>query len=224
MAKKTLLQHIQKLQEDLGLGRSDITTLTGLDDEHTRLVTFWNKAYVAIQNIWQDWRFLWAEHSETTVIDQAVYAAPADWGMWDQNTITYDGQYLDVYEYESVKGEYVFDTTSGTPYEAVIMPNGSLKLNPPPDSAKTLAADYFMAAETLTNDSDLSRIPEQYEDIVISRAMIYYGHYEEAPSIIQAGADRFGVELNQLEANQLYNQFGAHTRSHNDLSIQVKVE
>lgn len=224
MAKRTFLQHIQKLREVLGVADSGPSTVANQNDEFTRLIGFWNDAYVMIQNKWDDWRFMWSSYSDSTVIGQSDYSAPADLKRWDHETIKYDGNWLTVYEYEDIKRDYQFQTSNGTPEVAVIMPNGDLRLDPPPSAVGTLTADYFVSAERLTTDSQVPRIPESYQDIIIYRAIVFFGEYDEQPVTVQSGINRYNELMPLLEGNQLPNTFGAKNRQDSGRDLVMVAE
>jgi hypothetical protein len=220
MAKKTFLQHVQEfITTDISIADTAPTTTVSQTGEFADCVRYINNAYVAVQNAWQDWKFMWAQHTVATVIGTSSYAAPADLGRWDEKTIKYDGVLLDVYEYESVKEDYEFQTSNGTPQVAIIMPDNSLTIDPPPDAVANITADYYLAAARMSADVDEPVIPEQYEDIIRWRAMIYWGTFEEAPLVIQDGTSRYLELLKHLENNQLPRDFVSTNRMSADLVV-----
>ena len=55
-------------------------------------------------------------------------------------------------------------------------------------------------------NGDVSPIPPQFHPVILGRALILYGNYEQAPEIKGQGQEIYGEYLARLENSQLPNQ------------------
>lgn len=214
----TYLQLVQQLHEECGAAGVAPATLTGQTGENLRLINWVKSADRYVQQLWHVWKFLRAEFSDTTVIsqrDNTTGGTPADLQHWDEESfkILRPGATvpdpLEVYEYNNVRGE-IFDTSiEDIPWRVIIMPDNSLRFDPVPDAAYTITADYYKVPVDLAVDADVSAIPEMFHQVIIGRALMLYGNYENAPEIKEQGQEIYTEALGRLESLQLPNQFAA---------------
>lgn len=209
------LQLLQTLHRESGAAGTQPTTVTSLTGEANRLAGWIRQANMDVQNLWENWKFLRETASETLTPGDNELAAPSDMGegMWDDETffLTPAGetvpQQLLVAEYDDVKSEEV-DTTEGTPWRAVIMPDNSLRFESTPNAADTFTADYYREPDEaeLTAATDVPSIPARFHRVIIGRALILYANFEGAEEIKTQGVEIYTDYLARLENSQLPNQ------------------
>ena len=218
----TYLQLLQDLHRECGAAGTSPSSVLNLTGEVARLAGYIRQANMDIQNLWLNWKFLWRQDSRDLTPDNNTLAAPSDMGdgLWDMDTfkITPDGdtvaQPLLAAEYEDVKAEDV-DTSEGTPWRAVVMPDGSLRFEGTPDAADTFTADYFREPDTteLAENSDEPSIPARFHQAIIGKALMKYAEYEGAEEIMTKGQGIYAEYLARLENSQLPNQRKARFRT-----------
>ena len=74
---------------------------------------------------------------------------------------------------------------------------------PTPTQAHDLTADYWVKAEHLDADSEISIIPEEYHRIILVRAKMIYAEREDAPEIMAGSSAEFHNLLTNMEADYL---------------------
>ena len=193
----TYLELVQDLHREVGAAGVAPTTVIDLK----------------VQLLWVNWRFLWDQFdtANTTTASVNALAAPADLNFWDFKTFKIiqpgetDQNPLDVVEYDKIKNN-ILDTSEDIPSRAIVMPNNSLTFEPVPDAVYTILADYYVKPTPLAANADVSAIPEEYHQVILGRAMILYGNYENGPEIKDQGNEIYIEQLARLENHQLPNQ------------------
>jgi len=217
----TFLELVESLHTETGASGVAPTSVLNQTGENARLVNWIIRADYKIQNKWINWKFLrttWAS-GNVTADGVATLSKPATLKTWDLATfkITYPGeteQYpLTAVEFEEVKNE-IFDTETGVPSRVIIMPDDSLQFDPVPNGAYTIDADFYLKPVKLAANLDESLIPEeQHDDVILGRALMYYGNYENAQEIKQQGQEMYAEGLAELENHQLPNKNYSRNRT-----------
>ena len=215
MAKSTFLELSVVACAECGLSGTGPTDITGQTTGYQRVIDFVSEADKEIQGLWFDWDFLHVSTwSSATVAGTVAVSAPSDMGVWDE-----DSFYLD-YSTATYKKLSILDykywranlrqgvRTNQKPSNAVILPDLSLKLDPPPDGIYTLTAEYWKRPTEMTTSGATSPIPEEYERIIIARAKMSYGVQKAATEIYQFGLTEYELLLDKLESKYLPNQKG----------------
>src|SRR6478752_6959334 len=87
----TFLELVQELHGECGAAGRAPTTVVGVTGEAARLVRWIKKANLAVQDLWENWKFLRCEYSATLTAGVNTLAAPTvpnaiGSGMWDLDT------------------------------------------------------------------------------------------------------------------------------------------
>ena len=77
---------VQEVHRESGSGGTAPTALNVLKGENLRLKNWVNKAYRHILRRYTDWKFMWAQSSFDTIIDQAGYNPEDLGGMISPNS------------------------------------------------------------------------------------------------------------------------------------------
>lgn len=225
------LQLVQALHRESGAAGNAPTTVTNQTGEANRMVNWIKQANMHVQSLWADWKFLRETDNRALTASVNTLTAPSgfDAGMWDLDTfrITPYGETLSqqilAMEYADVKTEDI-DTTAGTPWRAVVMPDGSLRFEGTPDAADTFTADYYRSPDDteLAANADESSIPARFHNVILGRALVLYANYEGAEEIRTQGIELYTDYLARLENNQLPNK--AHSRFRSGAPIIIQTE
>lgn len=206
----TFLELVDDLHRESGASGEAPSSVVGQTGEQQRMVKWIQASDFYIQDLWLNWKFLWDQVELPTVTNVAGITAPTDLNFWDFKTfklndgISEDEQ-LGFAEHDSIKWE-VRDTDVQRPSRVILMPDNNIELDPIPDQVYTLKADYFEKPRRMTQNGDVSPIPESFHPAILGRGLILYGNYEQAPEIKAQGQEIYGEYLARLENNQLPNQ------------------
>jgi hypothetical protein len=230
-----LLELTQALHRATGAGSAAPTTFASVTGERLRLFHWIIEADYKIASMYANWKFLRRAltQSNELVTGEPALPRPSTVKTWDQNTFQLlpvgqtQRQQLECVEWEDVKHE-VLTTTVGIPSRVVIMPDGSLRFDPPPNDTHTFFADYYVRPTRLSADASVPAIPEEYHySCIVAEAMTYYATFENAPEVLaQArmlldGNPVLGTigGMASLESDQLPGHFNARTRIGADIQV-----
>lgn len=215
MAKSTFLQLCVTTRRECGVtssGPASVTSQTGILE---KVVNWVADADREIQGLWFDWDFLHVgTWSSNTIANTASVAAPADLGVWDEESFyldysTNDYKQLTVLDYKRWRKEQRQGVkTSQQPDSVIIMPDLSLTLESPPDDVYSLTADYWKRPARMTANSDTSPIPEEFEKIIVARAKIAYAESQGVGEILASATIEHDILLDKLESKYLPSQKG----------------
>lgn len=224
-----------ELQTD---ARREALALSFPPDSLQRIEEWVADADLEIGLLWQDWNFLHANASFSTIASTATYTLSslsldttlANWDrdsfVWEPTADTWQTlEEMDYYEWrESVR---LGTVDTGDPTNVVVKPNKDLVLWPTPDAVKTVTADYWTWPVRMSGDSDESAIPGQFRRIIVLRAMlnIIASGYEmpRSASVVRREVRyqaQYDELLQRLEAQELPDQRGRR-RARGDQDIRV---
>lgn len=217
-----LLQLVNRAVMEAGVTGSSATntTVQGATGELLRFVTWVNQAWQDIQNEHDgNWNWMRKDFSFTTVSQQADYpyaSAPlslTDFASWDKDTFriyktTVDNEiYLQYLEYRYFRDQFIIGnlrTSYSYPTVFTISPTQSITLGLPPDAADyVVSGQYQSAPSTLSADADTPEMPERFHMMIVWKALVSGGWYENAPEMLQRGNGEYARLLTKLEQNQL---------------------
>lgn len=210
----TFLELCQAYRSELGIPGSGPTSVTPPDGELAKIVRDIKNAEVDVKRRWQDWKFLRRTHD--TIIQAGSrtpeVALPPDINMWDPTrfrlnygtTSVIRLTAMDYLDFEERVDSWT--AVSGPPEVITWDRNQSLQVDPIPEEQYTLRGTYWLRAVAMTQETEVSIIPEQFHRIIIARAKIHYAEREDAPEITSGAVAEFEDLMEQLEANQLPGQ------------------
>ena len=177
--------------------------------EYQRLIKWIREANAEIQGKYANWRFLWRQGEHETEPGRAFYlvgdALTDSINVYRPDTFKVDGETLT--EKDFFDPQMKLDaTTYGKPSLVVVQPDNSQCVWPIPDKVYTITYEYYLKPQQMKEAEDIPLIPETWHKIIVYRAMMMYGYYENAPEVENAGAEGVAVMMPQLEANQLPGQ------------------
>ena len=202
MATKTFLDLCNQVKDDAGISGS-ITNTVGQEGELGRVVGWVARAVNEIEGTWFDWNFLHTFHDLELIIGVRDYPPPPDLNLWDKKTfvIKEQEQPLDFEEWAQRK----LDPTAaqdGDPYMLTILPSKALRFYDMPTRVLTISTQYWSVATTLVNNADEPKIPVQFRDIIVYKALQYYANYESADETKIAGIEQYKPMWEQLQSSE----------------------
>lgn len=224
----TRLELVTRLAEECGAVAPDTTiNQTG---EDLRFVNWVDQAWSEIQSKRQDWRWMRSSNilghgiSFTTISGQVSYELgtdPGDVGVlpdnftsWVQhsfrNYTTATGVsseiFMDHIGFDAWRDGYMYGAMRSVrtrPVAIAIGPNNELCLGPPPTADYTITGDYYMAPSAMAADDDTpTGLPQQFHMAIVYLAMTYYGRFESAPEVLDAGQAGYGTLVRRLQSIQ----------------------
>ena len=203
----TFLQLCEQLREEVGV-QGTISTVSGLTGMHLRLVNYIIKADKKIQRRKINWKFLWNEWEQAITSETgSEINPPAGLGMFDQTSFWLDAgtsdavqlRYIDYKEWRDFHRHQYSETNQ--PVYVAIKPNGKLAILPAPDDDYPLTADYWRAPVPLVNSGQVSLIPEQFHDLIVAQAKIYFAERAHDSGLYQSA---------YVEHEDTYREMKAH--------------
>lgn len=214
----TKLDLCMDLRREAGISGSGPTTTISQVGEMGRVVEWIDTAHESIQNLFASWRFLQTEFTFSTVASTANYTkivvGLTELGSWKTDTFrcyltslgVSDEQEVyyvpwDQFRYEYGRGTQ--STMTGRPSIVTIKPDLSLTFWPIPSAVYTVDGEYFKRAQVMGADISEPLIPQQFQAIIVWRALMYYGAYAGADEKYAHGQNEYKALLTKLVKNQL---------------------
>jgi hypothetical protein len=227
----TFLELCQTVRQEVGISGTGPSTVLSQEGQLKVIVDFVAAADYQIQSLWHDWNFLWAQYSSTLSTGTRAPATqqPTDLSNWDMRSFfldytSDDAISLTPLSYIDWRADLRQGTaTNNSPTYIVVQPDESVIVDPPPDQAYTITADYWKTPTRLTANADVSDIPIQYHRVIVSRAKTMWAEREEAPEILLASSAEYQDLLDKLESQSLPGQRGRRF-GNEDLSQIIRVE
>lgn len=218
----TFLELCTDLRSESGISGTGPTSVTGQTGEMLRVVNWVKKAYRDIQNLHPCWDFLKASFSFSTIASTANYTKTAvgltELGSWKTDdpddafrcyltaTGIADQQSLQFLPWDQFEAGYtlgVLSTQEGRPQVFTVEPDQSITFWPIPDAVYTITGDYFKRAQVMSANTDEPLIPASFQDVIVWRALMFYGGFAGASEKYTHGQNEYLRLLAKLEQNQL---------------------
>lgn len=158
-----------------------------------------------IEKLKSEWRFLWRRALTVLVVAKQSYS-PLELNVSELKSmqrIRVGDKFLRVIDWDEWVECYEQQTGQGMPQVVAIAPDNSFYFYPAPDAAYSVTIDYFSKPVRLVNDTDLPQIPEEHQDCIVQKALMYYANFEEDQALYQLASMRYDEKLSQLCGDQL---------------------
>lgn len=217
----TFLQLVQKLRQECGVsGTGPVTTIAQVG-EYKLLVDWIVDAWLEIQGLHPDWKFLRTSTSWTTIADQYAYTplqcgiAADTFGSWvrhemrQYNTAAGLLSEMPVYHmaYDRWRRTYNLGglrSQRSMPLNYAVAPDQSLVLGPTPTAGYTMTGDYYRAPVTFAANGDIPALPPGFNHmIIVYAAKMKYAAHESAPEVYAEAERLYLPLLSRLEVGQL---------------------
>ena len=211
----TYLQLSQRLRQEAGLSGTGPTTVTSQTGEMRRIVDWVASAWLEIQSAHNQWNWMRADFSFSTVASQQAYTAAEAgvasrfraWeldGMGIKTPASNDETELMRMAYFDFRRSYIIGPQSeARPVAVTALPNRSLALGYTPNAVYTVRGEYWKAHQTLTVDADIPEMPTDYHEAVLYRALMMYARYAAASEVYEDANSKYLFWMNKLIHEQL---------------------
>ena len=188
-----------------------------------KIVEWTAQAYVMIQNLHADWRWMQKTFSGNTTASAGQYT-PASWSVTDLRdwlrddretgyqphtiyltaTGVSDEGALREISWQQWRTRYGRGSqTNNYPAEYAISPAGEFSLGPIPDDDYTVQGEYRQAAVVLAVDADTPAMPSAFHDIIVWQAIMLLAEFDEAVEQRAAAILKYNALLEDLQRDQL---------------------
>jgi len=199
----TYLELCQRLRQEVGAAGAGPASVTGQHGEYARMVSWIPQAWREIEVSRHQWRFDWAEASVPVEADFRQYSPPADLDRWDAETLVCNGRPLVAMSWELFRKNHLEDSGQAYPQILTQKPDLTLVLDTVPKQDGQITFEYWRTPQKLTEGGATPRLPERYHMIIVYRAMLYYGLYENAPEVVQAARSGESRIMGEMELSEL---------------------
>lgn len=131
------------------------------------------------------------------VITMSGSPAYVNYEEWQVSYMRWE-DYRPAYVYGSFRIQY------GKPTVFSVNPSNSIVLWPFPNDEYTVTGEYYKKPQAMTiADASTSVIPEQYHDVLVWRALMFYGAHEGANEVYEHGQNEYKKILRKMELTEL---------------------
>ena len=167
-----------------------------------------------------EWPWNHAEETEILTAGEVRYSMPYDSKTVNMNsfrlkrddTLNVDTKRLKVLNYEEYLDKHAdieYNSSSdvrGVPQYVVRAPSRELLFVPSPDKAYTIKFRYFMNYSDITNATDVTRIPESFDTILIDGALYHLYMFKDNLEAAQGAFMAFEKGIKDLQTLYINNQ------------------
>ncbi len=213
------LELVNMVRLECGVSNGDLTSLTGLVDEDSRIAHWVAKEWEYIQRMRPNWEWMKKSFSFNTVAGTSTYSPTTigltDFASWQKDSfrswLVSAGQgterFLDFFDsYDEFRDTWLFGTrltTQSMPVAIAITPEKSLVLALVPNDIHTVTGKYFATPTVLSVATDEPNMPERFHMAIVYRAKIRYALFESAPEVLADGKEQWSEIKTVLELDQL---------------------
>lgn len=209
----TFLQLCQRVRSESGISGDGPSNVAGQTGMYAKIVNWVKQAHEDIQLAEHQWRFDWSQLTQTLVGSQQEYN-PVDWGV-SMRQIRRDNPYAYRTAYGSNSrtwlsyidwGSFVHLNTSsavGIPTYFAEAPDRHIHFYPIPTDGLTLVLEYYKRPEVLVNNTDIPRMPEEYQMAIVWKAVMYCCAEIEDVARFQAADRAFKEVMMKMRVTEL---------------------
>ena len=188
-----------------------VSTTVDLSGRLLQLANFVKQADQDIQRMYVNWKFLWADWSQTLTAD-STYLPPVGMGMFDIDSFWMDAETVDAVKIEYIdwnkyREEYrEANIDAGFPWFVTIRPEGKIQVVPSPDTdsvGSVLSGEYWRRPVPLVSDDQVSIIPEQFHEAIIRKAEMMFFEFVGNTGRFTTSGYAFAQAMKELKSQQL---------------------
>ena len=211
----TFLELCQSLRQECGVSGTGPTAVTSQTGMNKKLVDWINRAWKEVQSARPDWLWMRKSFSFSTIASTGNYTASGisltDVGNWYRYTfrvyLTSGGVAGEVdlpwIPYDDWRDGYgIGEQVEDFPICFTIKPDKSLQIAPIPNSIYTISGEYRQSAQSLSANADEPGLPAEFHNLIIYKAMMFYGAHEGAPDVYADGKEQYRILRNAMILDQ----------------------
>ena len=228
-----LLQIVNLVRREAGVGSSDLTGLGGLNAENARILGWVRQEYLDLQAAQDDWQFMRREFQFDTTAGQMFYtpqqakatadgtdtgaAILADWKVDSFRISTAGSSFGDetitnFVTYEQFRNLYLYGNMRSEnmkPVAFTVRPaDKALGFGATPDGAYTVVGEFYRTPHELDAAETEPILPGRFHSVIAYLALKAYGIYMAAPEVIGRADSKLSTLYPQLASDQLPTMMG----------------
>jgi len=207
MAAMTWLDAVNRVRREAGVSGSNLASIGGtISAENTRIKDWVNEAWIDIQRLRPDWKFMLSDFAFNTVAATSDYTAATlstpltRFKSWKRDTFRAyltatgfsDEQIVPFLDFSSFRDMYLFGnmrSTTGRPVLFSVDQDKHLRIGPIPDAVYTVNGQYYRLATGFTAETDTPQttaplFEEDFHMLIVWKALESYGFYESASEVL----------------------------------------
>ena len=209
----------QRVKRESGRGSTAIAGVLTATGEDLDICNWVATAWRDIQLMPYTWAWMRVSIIGDLVIDTIAHSplslTAANFSKWVPESDDYQ---MTVYEssapatewriqflpYERFRGRFIIgEHSAAAPQFWTQAPHGDFLIGPKPDlGTYKLRADYFMAPDELTDDTDVPGMPDQFHMLIVWDALMHAASFDAAPEVHSRARDNSEKMLNSLIDHQ----------------------
>lgn len=179
----TRLQLVQRLASESGMHDVGPTSTTGQAGDSLRMVNWIDSAWINIQQR-RNWSWLWEAADVTLPADTNVVAGDISPQRYITDSMYYGTSQLAYMPWRDFSPTYR-EIQAGTPTTWSIRPDKALVFDAAPEAELTLTVERYRNPTMLAEDDDVPALPGEFHIMIVWRALLLYGGYDEAGALYQ---------------------------------------
>lgn len=194
------LELCQRLVRETGIADSGPNQVAGQVGDMRRVVDWINDAWLMIQSMRKNWRWMWSTGSSTLTAGTYEVTLPAD--VERLVRVSTGDSYLQELTWNEMAEAYR-EIGDGSPSVWAIRPDGVLVFNAKPLANKTVSYEYYEVPQSMSQNIDLPGLPERYHLLIVYAALKDYAQFDVAPELEKKAVIAYEMMLADLERDQL---------------------
>lgn len=188
----------QQTRQDGGISGTGPSAVTDQVGVNLRVVDAFRQAWIDIQNLHTDWKWMRGEFSFQASAGTADYTL-STMGATDLDRVISVSAYLTAsgpagewpvgyLPYDDFRAQFVLGAqTNGKPAKFTERLAGGVVLGKTPDDIYTVRGLYYTTAVSLAANTDIPAMPERFHHLIVDRAvMAIGGHFGDAVKVKMA--------------------------------------
>ena len=214
--QQTFLQLCQSVFREGGIS-GQITSTLNQNGEALRVVGWVRNAYKEILN---DQGMVWKFLRKTAAVqltpgvgdytfDDLNLAGAVQWDTRSMrvavNSNLSDETFVNHMSFNAFRDYWLFSsrrTTQSRPLNVAVDNDTHLRIAPLPEQAYWLSLQYQIMPGPLAEDTDVSILPERFDDAIVWRALRHYGMFEAAPEVVSRAEMAYKEVMQHMEFDQ----------------------
>lgn len=214
----TFLELVNELIVESGSSEPTLTTIeSGITVQAARLRDWTSKAWVEVQEEYDDWAFMTVS-SATTIAQYGNTITPSEYNAgavseWDKCSFKLaasgggfaDARPIYYQEWDQFRrGDGEDSAQYGKPHTFSIRPqDDAIVIAPSADLAYELFYDYQRTPQVLALNTDVPICPARFHRVILGKALMKYAMHENAPDAMAKGRSYYHGAMNQMSRQLL---------------------
>lgn len=213
------LELVQMLARESGtVSGSAPVSLDGLSGRLEKMRTWVRSAWVNIQELESDWRWMRRDFASELSPNAGAYTGSSfsiqrlgiwkrgndSLTLWDPDIGIADEGPIRYIPWDEFKRQYRRgETISTRPVAYSIAPDNRVNFGPIPDKSYGVKGEYILSPQQLEGNSMIPEFPSRYHELIVWYALVHLAGHDEAPMQVQHATMREAQLMDALYRNEL---------------------